>query len=107
MDPLEGEGTEPPERQEMKCPACGAMQELAPTCRRCKCDLSMVIEAAAEYAMLRRRCLAAFAANRPEEALPYARACYTLDPNPAATRRLAACLILTGSAEARWLTPSF
>lgn len=78
----------------LRCPTCGAVQEWSDTCRRCRCDLSLLRAAAEAAAVCRRRCLAALRRQCPEAALQHARRLYALDAGPSSARLLAVCLLL-------------
>ena len=80
----------------MRCPTCRAVQEWSDVCRRCRCDLRLLRQAADEYQEARRHCLAALHAGRPDEAAEWAERCVEIEPDAAARRLLAACLFAHG-----------
>ena len=45
------------QRDEMRCPTCGARPGWADTCRRCKCDLRLLRAAERAYEQHRAECL--------------------------------------------------
>ena len=63
------------------CPTCGARQVWADTCRRCKCDLTLVRQLLSRCEALRRSCLIQFNAGNYDQALQIAQACYQLAPD--------------------------
>jgi hypothetical protein len=79
---------------EMRCPTCGARQEWADTCRRCKCDLRLLRAAEQTYERSRQLCLHHLHAGRPDTALPAAINCHSLRPGPETYRLLALCHLL-------------
>ena len=83
-----------PSQAQMRCPVCRAAQAWSDTCRRCKCDLSLLRSAATACGEMRVRCLGHLRAGRLAEALQDARHAYDLCPTEEATRLLAVCHLL-------------
>lgn len=69
-------------KAKLRCPTCGAAQVWSDTCRRCRCDLSLLLEALRGVGRLRRACLAALGDGRYDEAVAAARRCCRLDSRP-------------------------
>ena len=80
----------------VRCPTCRALQEWSDTCRRCRCDLRLLRDAAETYRRARRGCLLAIRAGRPRDALRLARRCRRLRDDAATRRLLAVCTLLCG-----------
>ena len=78
-----------PSQVEMRCPTCGARQTWAETCRRCKCDLSLLRAAAGAYEQHRRRCLENLLGAMFEKALAHAKSCHSLKPDAESFRLMA------------------
>ena len=76
------------------CPACRARQEWSDTCRRCKCDLTLLRRTVAACWQARRRSLAALRAGRLTEALEAARQQHDSCPGADSARLLAVCHLL-------------
>jgi hypothetical protein len=81
----------------LRCPTCGAVQEWADTCRRCRCDLGLLEQVAAQARACHDRCLRALQAGRASEAAVHARRLYELCPDLSAARLLAVCHLLQGN----------
>lgn len=81
---------------ELRCPTCGARQVVADVCRRCKCDLSLVVAAHRRRNELRTQCLAELRRHRPESALRAAGELHALAPDADSTRLLAIAHLLHG-----------
>jgi hypothetical protein len=94
MDRPDGVANPAPEL--VRCPTCRAVQEWSDTCRRCRCDLRLLREAAESYRRERRRALLAIRAGRPRDALRFARRCLSLRDDAATRRLLAVCTLLRG-----------
>jgi len=75
----------------MSCPTCRASQVWSDTCRRCKCDLRLLRDAANGYAALRRHCLSNLRHNRTHAALELARQCCVLRSDDETRRLLGVC----------------
>ena len=82
------------ETGELRCPTCGARQAWSDTCRRCKCDLSLLHQLQQRLRLLRRRCLSQLRDRRLDGALDTARRCYQLSTDAASARLLALCYLL-------------
>ena len=82
------------DRSVLHCPTCRATQEWSPTCRRCKCDLSLLQLVADEYHESRSRCLHELRWGRHQAALDHARACVRLDANRESRQLFAVCALL-------------
>ena len=77
------EGSESTESTaKLRCPTCGATQVWSDTCRRCRCDLSLLHDALRGVGQLRRACLAALGDGRYDEAVEAALGCCRLDARP-------------------------
>ena len=81
---------------DLRCPTCGAVQEWADACRRCRCELALLRRTTAAALTSRRLCLCALRAGRAAEALRHARRLYTLSPDRPAAHLLAVCHLLRG-----------
>ena len=79
---------------EVRCPVCQARQPWSAVCRRCKCDLTLLREAAEAYFHLCRNCRESLRGNWPEEALEKARQAYAIYPAEESARLLAVCHFL-------------
>ena len=88
---------EPMTAETINCPTCRAAQVWSDTCRRCKCDLSLLRAMADHYDALRRQCLASLRENLPRSALEHARQCFALRTDDEARRLLAVCELLNGN----------
>lgn len=80
----------------LRCPTCKAWQLPSLQCRRCKCDLSLVVAVHDQQRQLHARVLRMIASGRNLEALRAARSRWALSPDPQAARLLAACCLLLG-----------
>ena len=85
-----------PLEKEVCCPVCRARQEWSDTCRRCRCDLSLLRRTAEACAASRRLLLAQLDAGRWPAALAAARRYHALCPTPDSTRLLAIASLLAG-----------
>jgi len=79
-----------------RCPTCGASQEPAETCRRCKSDLSLVAPLVRFRARLRGRCLRHLRAGRFAEAHRVARRACAISRDADNRRLLALTALLSG-----------
>lgn len=52
-----------------RCPTCRARQVPSETCRRCQCDLSLLLRIDQQCARLRAKCLVSLRDGRTDEAL--------------------------------------
>jgi len=82
---------------ELRCPTCGARQGWADICRRCKCDLSLVVAAHRRRRQLRAQCLGWMRSHRPDAALRTASELHALAPDADSLRLLAVARLLHGS----------
>lgn len=80
----------------LRCPTCRASQAWSDVCRRCKCDLRLLRQAAEEYAAARRQCLLALQRGDLDEAVGWGDRCVEIEPDEPARRLLAACLFARG-----------
>ncbi len=81
---------------DFRCPTCGARQELMETCRRCKCDLSLVVAVQQRRQMLRRQCLQRLAHQQNDAAVQAAAELHALAPDADSTRLLAVAHLASG-----------
>ena len=79
----------------VRCPTCGAEQEWADSCRRCRCDLRLLRAARAAYRVHRRQCLTSIESGWFENARYHALRCHELLPDAASSRLLAICHLMT------------
>ena len=84
------------EVDDFRCPTCGARQELMETCRRCKCDLSLVVAVQQRRQTLRRQCLQRLAHQQNEAAVQAAEELHALAPDADSTRLLAVAHLACG-----------
>jgi hypothetical protein len=80
--------------QEMRCPACRAVQPWSDACRRCKCDLSLLHGAMAVAEEHRLHSLNELRRARWPQALHHARQAHDLCPGEDTARLLAVCHLL-------------
>lgn len=85
---------------ELRCPTCGAKQELVPECRRCKCDLTLVTLALRQCHAVEQQCAAQLGRGEIDQALGAARKRWNLAPDEVAARYLAVCYALQGRFQA-------
>jgi hypothetical protein len=78
----------------LRCPTCRAEQPWSDICRRCKSDLRLLREVAAEYAAIRMLCLIKLNRNQVVAALEQARQCVALCADADSRRLLAVCELL-------------
>ena len=78
---------DPTTDEQIRCPTCKAKQAWSDTCRRCRCDLTLLRTAAEASRGYRRRCLLLLRAGRHGEALRHARRSLHLRAPPLATAR--------------------
>ncbi|HID78650.1 MAG TPA: hypothetical protein EYP56_21990 [Planctomycetaceae bacterium] len=90
-------GLEPATADQMRCPTCGARQPWSDSCRRCRCDLTLLRDVRAGCQQTRRQCLVALDEGRLSDALRYAYRRFWLSPDAAACRLLAVCHLLAGN----------
>ncbi len=77
------------------CPCCRASNDVGPTCRRCRADLSLLftLDARRDVLISEARRLAA---DSPRQALGYVEQAEALRPAPELRRMRAALLVLAG-----------
>ena len=94
----------PPEIESLCCPTCGARQAPSAECRRCRCDLALLLAVHGQARMVHRCCLRHFRAGAHPQAFRCALLRHQLAPDETSRRLLAvACLCLERYAEAiRW-----
>jgi hypothetical protein len=85
--------TAPPD---FRCPTCGARQALDDICRRCRCDLSLVVAIHRRRTLLRRQCLLCIRRQQPEAALLAAEQLHALAPDADSARLLGIAHLLDG-----------
>ncbi len=83
----------------MRCPTCGAKQEWADSCRRCRCDLRLLRAAVRARDIHGRECLNALENGWTRRALDHARRRHELLPDASSHRLLALCNLVSE----RWL----
>ncbi|MCU0960651.1 MAG: hypothetical protein MUF48_11155 [Pirellulaceae bacterium] len=81
---------------QLRCPTCGAWQDISDVCRRCKCDLSLVVPLLRERQRLRQSCLAALHDGRYAQARSLALRCCTISRDADNLQLLALTELLTG-----------
>ncbi len=84
----------------LRCPTCGAEQVSSAICRRCKCDLTLVVAARARAVGLHQACLRHWRAGEPQRALDCALGRYRLIPDETAHRLLAIAYLRLGHHQA-------
>jgi hypothetical protein len=72
------------------------MQAWSDSCRRCRCDLSLLRRADQAHRKARQRVLVQLRAGRWADAQRAARACHDLQPGADSRRLLAVCCLLAG-----------
>jgi hypothetical protein len=88
---------EPEARPSMQhCPTCNALLKDAPVCRRCKTDLTRVLQSLSDADKHYKTALQAHANGRLEEMLRHARRCFSLRRTIASGRLLACAALLNG-----------
>jgi len=81
--------------EKFRCPTCGAQQAVSAECRRCKCDLSLVVAIHQQRVRLHHDCLRHLRDGELVKARACARKLHDLSPNVTSRRLLAvACLHL-------------
>ncbi len=82
------------DEEEFHCPTCGARQAAENAeCRRCRCDLRLVLALRQSIRELHETCLKLLAAGRLEEALAHARRRHELSPDDTSRRLVAVALL--------------
>ena len=82
------------------CPTCNAQQEPSPECRRCKCDLSLLVAARQRREQLTTACLCMLAEGNAERAEQLALESWALSPHETTARLLAVAYLLQGRYQA-------
>ena len=78
---------------QVRCPTCRALQEWSESCRRCRCDLSLLRAACSTHQDHRRNCILHLDAGQPDLALGHALRCHDLHPDADSLRLLALCAL--------------
>ena len=78
---------------QVRCPTCRALQEWSESCRRCRCDLSLLRAACSTHQDHRRNCILQLDAGLTELALGHALRCHDLQPGADSLRLLALCAL--------------
>jgi hypothetical protein len=82
------------------CPTCGAAQWPSPECRRCRCDLSLVVAVAAREALLRTNVLGCLASGDYPTAWAVSERLHQDAPSDASARLLGVSQLLAGHYDA-------
>lgn len=90
----------PSETNSLRCPTCGAQQPQSARCRRCKCDLSLVVALRQKAESLHRACLQQLRAGEFRDALRTALSRYELAPDGTSRRLLAVTYLCLGRYQA-------
>lgn len=85
-----------PENDRFRCPTCGATQAVSAECRRCKCDLSLVLAVRRQARMLHDDCLRHLRAGAHRSALACAVRRQELSPDETSRRLLAMVYLCLG-----------
>ena len=83
-----------------RCPTCNARQVPSPECRRCKCDLSLLLAALQRCERLHEACLRGLAEGDVNAAEQAALRRWELSPDEDAARLLATTYLLQGRYQA-------
>jgi len=83
-----------------RCPTCSARQVPSPECRRCKCDLSLLLAALQHCERLNQACLRDLAEGDVNAAEQAALRRWELSPDEVAARLLATTYLLQGRYQA-------
>ena len=78
------------------CPTCGAADQTAPTCRRCRSDLRLLQRLEADRRMEMQTLADALAESRWADALVSAQYIHTLRQDDTSLRLLSVCQLLSG-----------
>lgn len=89
-----------PIEETFRCPTCNARQAPSSECRRCKCDLSLLLDALEHCERLAEQCLCALAAGDIHDAEQSALRRWELSPDETAARLLASTYLLQGRFQA-------
>src|SRR4051812_19781859 len=87
---------QPPQETTVRCPTCRLTQEWSETCRRCKSDLRLLLEAAESARRARQRCLKVLRAGHRREAFRLARHYHWLRPTADSRRLMALTAFMCG-----------
>lgn len=85
-----------PESGSFRCPTCGATQVVSAECRRCKCDLSLVLAVHAQARAWHEDCLRQLRAGAHRRALASALRRHELAPDATSRRLLAVVYLCLG-----------
>ncbi len=88
--------TEASRADSLHCPTCGAQQLPALQCRRCKCDLSLLVAVRNHARQLHQQCLLDLSRQKYGQALGNARRLLELSPDQTARRLLAIVYLCLG-----------
>ena len=80
----------------LRCPTCNASQDWSDVCRRCKCDLSLMVALLRRRERLQDACRRALRAGQYEEARRSALACLAISSDPDTLRLLAVSCLASG-----------
>ena len=83
-------------RAPLHCPTCNASQDWSDVCRRCKCDLSLVVTLLRRRERLQDTCRRELLAGQYEEARHAALACRAISNDPDTIRLLAVSCLASG-----------
>lgn len=86
--------------ESFRCPTCNARQDASPECRRCKCDLSLLLAALQRCEGLYEECLRELAKGDVKAAEQAALRRWELAPDVDAARLLATTYLLQGRYQA-------
>lgn len=83
------------ETESLQCPTCGAKQPPADSCRRCKCDLTLVHQMRKHCRQLHRDCLVQLREGDFDQAREFATRYHELMPDDTSRRLLTVCCALS------------
>jgi len=86
--------------ESLRCPTCGAQQSPALVCRRCRCDLSLLVAVLAQESEQLQQTLRLLRIGRYAQACQIAKRRWRLQPDADATRLLGVCYLLQGDFQA-------
>ncbi|MCK4658105.1 MAG: hypothetical protein KAV82_01160 [Phycisphaerae bacterium] len=92
----------PPHRQ--RCPTCNAARQGERICRRCKSDLSILVQLEGYADGLRRRAQHCYARGWYRQAASLAQTAVSLESSPENLRLLACACLLSGDFARAWRT---
>lgn len=84
----------------IRCPTCNASQAPSIECRRCRCDLSLLVETRQARERWRHACLKRLADHDAAGAIAAARRAWEMGPDPEIGRLLAVAYLLSGRHQA-------